>query len=35
MLSFENSALKCEGFNNDKVDAGDIGEGHTLLLCLS
>lgn len=28
LLGYENRALKREDFNNDKVDAGDIGAGH-------
>ncbi len=30
LLGYENRALKREDFNNDKVDAGDIGAGHTV-----
>ncbi|AZF18970.1 VWA domain-containing protein [Pseudomonas sp. R3-52-08] len=30
LLGYENRALKREDFNNDKVDAGEIGAGHTL-----
>ncbi|MCB1451163.1 MAG: VWA domain-containing protein [Nitratireductor sp.] len=29
-IGFETRALKREDFNNDKVDAGDIGSGHTV-----
>lgn len=29
-IGFENRALKREDFNNDKVDAGEIGAGHTV-----
>lgn len=29
-IGYENRALKREDFNNDKVDAGDIGSGHTV-----
>ena len=28
LIGYETRALKREGFNNDKVDAGDIGAGH-------
>ena len=28
LLGYENRALREEDFNNDKVDAGDIGAGH-------
>ncbi|WP_029527331.1 vWA domain-containing protein [Pseudomonas chlororaphis] len=30
LLGYENHALKREDFNNDKVDAGEIGAGHTV-----
>ena len=30
LLGYENRVLKPEDFNNDKVDAGDIGAGHTV-----
>jgi len=30
LLGYENRALKREDFNNDKVDAGEIGAGHTI-----
>jgi Ca-activated chloride channel homolog len=30
LLGYETRALKREDFNNDKVDAGDIGSGHTV-----
>ncbi len=30
LIGYENRALRREDFNNDKVDAGDIGAGHTL-----
>lgn len=30
LLGYENRALKREDFNNDKVDAGDIGAGHAV-----
>jgi len=30
LIGYENRALKREDFNNDKVDAGDIGAGHTV-----
>ena len=30
LLGYETRALKREDFNNDKVDAGDIGAGHTV-----
>jgi len=30
LIGYENRALKQEDFNNDKVDAGDIGESHTV-----
>ncbi len=30
LLGYENRALKREDFNNDKVDAGEIGVGHTV-----
>jgi len=30
LIGYENRALKREDFNNDKVDAGDIGESHTV-----
>lgn len=30
LLGYENRALKGEDFNNDKVDAGEIGAGHTV-----
>ena len=30
LIGFENRALKRENFNDDKVDAGDIGAGHTV-----
>ena len=30
LIGYENRALKQEDFNNDKVDAGDIGENHTV-----
>ena len=30
LLGYENRALKREDFNNDKVDAGEIGAGHTV-----
>ena len=30
MLGYENRALKREDFSNDKVDAGEIGAGHTV-----
>jgi Ca-activated chloride channel family protein len=29
LIGYENRMLKREDFNNDKVDAGDIGAGHT------
>ena len=29
-MGYENRMLKQEDFNNDKVDAGDIGAGHTV-----
>ena len=30
LIGYETRALKREDFNNDKVDAGDIGAGHTV-----
>lgn len=30
LIGYETRALKTEDFNNDKVDAGDIGAGHTV-----
>lgn len=30
LIGYENRMLKKEDFNNDKVDAGDIGAGHTV-----
>jgi Ca-activated chloride channel family protein len=30
LLGYENRALKREDFSNDKIDAGDIGAGHTV-----
>ena len=30
LIGYENRALKRENFNNDKVDAGEIGAGHTV-----
>jgi Ca-activated chloride channel family protein len=30
LLGYENRALKREDFSNDKIDAGEIGAGHTL-----
>ena len=30
LVGYESSALKREDFSNDKVDAGDIGAGHTV-----
>ncbi len=30
LIGYENRALKREDFNNDKVDAGDIGAGHAV-----
>lgn len=30
LIGYENRALKREDFNNDKVDAGEIGAGHTM-----
>ena len=30
MIGYENRALRREDFNNDKVDAGEIGAGHTV-----
>jgi Ca-activated chloride channel family protein len=30
LIGYENRLLKTEDFNNDKVDAGDIGAGHTV-----
>lgn len=30
LIGYENRALKREDFNNDKVDAGDIGENHSV-----
>lgn len=30
LIGYENRALRREDFNNDKVDAGDIGAGHTV-----
>ena len=30
LIGYENRMLKNEDFNNDKVDAGDIGAGHTV-----
>lgn len=30
LIGYENRALKREDFNNDKVDAGEIGSGHTV-----
>ncbi|MCL2524091.1 MAG: VWA domain-containing protein [Betaproteobacteria bacterium] len=30
LIGYENRALKREDFSNDKVDAGDIGSGHTV-----
>jgi Ca-activated chloride channel family protein len=30
LIGYENRALKREDFNNDKVDAGDVGSGHAV-----
>ncbi len=30
LIGYENRALKREDFNNDKIDAGEIGAGHTV-----
>ena len=30
LIGYENRLLKKEDFNNDKIDAGDIGAGHTV-----
>jgi len=30
LIGYETRALKTEDFNNDKIDAGDIGAGHTV-----
>ena len=30
LIGYENRALKKEDFNNDKIDAGEIGAGHTV-----
>jgi Ca-activated chloride channel family protein len=30
LVGYENRALRREDFNNDKIDAGDIGAGHTV-----
>ena len=30
LIGYENRMLKTEDFNNDKIDAGDIGAGHTV-----
>lgn len=30
LIGYENRLLKSEDFNNDKIDAGDIGAGHTV-----
>jgi Ca-activated chloride channel family protein len=30
LVGYENRVLKREDFNNDKIDAGDIGAGHTV-----
>jgi len=30
LIGYENRMLKSEDFNNDKIDAGDIGAGHTV-----
>src|SRR5204862_2904843 len=30
LIGYENRALKREDFNNDQVDAGDIGAGHSV-----
>jgi len=30
LIGYENRALQREDFNNDKIDAGDIGAGHTV-----
>jgi len=30
LIGYENRALKREDFNNDKIDAGDIGAGHSV-----
>jgi len=30
LIGYENRGLKREDFNNDKIDAGDIGAGHTV-----
>ena len=30
LIGYESRALKREDFNNDKIDAGDIGSGHTV-----
>lgn len=30
LIGYENRALRREDFNNDKIDAGDIGAGHTV-----
>ncbi len=30
LVGYENRVLRREDFNNDRVDAGDIGEGHTV-----
>ncbi len=34
LLGYENRALKREDFSNDKVDAGEIGAGHTVTALL-
>jgi Ca-activated chloride channel family protein len=30
LIGYENRALRREDFNNDRIDAGDIGAGHTV-----
>ncbi len=30
LVGYETRALNREDFNNDKVDAGDVGSGHTV-----
>ena len=30
LIGYENRLLKTEDFNNDKVDAGEVGQGHTV-----
>jgi Ca-activated chloride channel family protein len=30
LIGYETRALNREDFNNDKIDAGDIGAGHTV-----